>query len=45
MVTPRASMTLPNGGATWPPPHTQVRPIHEWYDIWACEECGTERTY
>ena len=25
-------------------PHKPVPPFHDWFDIWACEECGTERT-
>ena len=25
-------------------PHKFARTIHDWLDIWACEQCGTERT-
>ena len=26
-------------------PHQFVRSIHDRFDIWACEKCGTERIY
>ena len=26
-------------------PHKFVRTIHDRFDIWACEKCGTERIY